>query len=29
MTVSKVLAKFIQQNAERLGLTLQQLGIWS
>lgn len=27
MTISKTLAKFTQQNAENLGLTLQQLGI--
>lgn len=27
MTISKILAKFTQQNAERLGLTLQQLGV--
>jgi DNA-binding MarR family transcriptional regulator len=27
MKISKILAKFTQQNAERLGLTLQQLGV--
>lgn len=27
MIISKILAKFTQQNAEKLGLTLQQLGV--